>query len=130
MDCPACDSPAIAFEIPDELAAYTPADAPGAALCTHCLRLSPVDEVGDLSSPDFSRLSDSFPTGREGIAMALLTGLLDSLATYRGEIEQLVERLERAGTDPLLVLDRLDREPDLEPEVPLDRRRHQLQQVL
>lgn len=130
MDCPACDSPAVGFEIPDEFASCTPADAPGAALCTHCLRLAPVDDVSAIDTPEFSSLSRSFPTGREGIAMALLTGLLDSLATYHDEIEQLVERLERAGTDPLLVLDRLDREPDIDPEVPLDRRRHQLQQVL
>jgi hypothetical protein len=86
--------------------------------------------VTEVESPEFARLSQSFPTGREGIAMALLTGLLDSLATYHDEIEQLVETLERAGTDPLLVLGRLDRESDLDPEVPLDRRRHQLQQVL
>jgi hypothetical protein len=130
MDCPACDSSAIAFEIPEEFADCTPADAPGAALCTRCLRLSPVDDVTEVESPEFARLSQSFPTGREGIAMALLTGLLDSLATYHDEIEQLVETLERAGTDPLLVLGRLDRESDLDPEVPLDRRRHQLQQVL
>jgi hypothetical protein len=130
MDCPACGSPAIAFEIPAAFSDCTPADAPAAALCTRCLRLSPVDDATELGTPDFTRLSQSFPTGREGIAMALLTGLLDSLATYHDEIEGLVETLERAGTDPLLVLDRLDREPEIDPAVPLDKRRHQLQQVL
>jgi hypothetical protein len=130
MDCPACGSSAVTFEIPEEFEAYTPAAAPSAGLCTRCLRLSPIDDPTGIESPDFTRLSQSFPTDRGGIAMALLVGLLDSLATYHDEIEALVEHLERSGTDPLLVLDRLDREADLDPEVPLDRRRHQLQQVL
>ena len=130
MECPACGASAIAFEIPVEFEEYTPADAPAAGLCTLCLRLSPIDDPSGINAPEFTRLSQAFPTGSEGIAMALLVGLLDSLATYHDEIEALVETLERAGTDPLLVLDRLDREPGLEPEVSLDRRRHQLQQVL
>jgi hypothetical protein len=62
--------------------------------------------------------------------MALVVGLLANLALYRSEISDLLERVERAGTDPLLVLDRLARDPDLEPAVDLTGRRRQLEQLL
>jgi hypothetical protein len=39
--------------------------------------------------------------------MALVVGLLSSLAVYRQEISALLEVVERAGVDPLLVVDRL-----------------------
>lgn len=128
MDCPDCDSSTVAFSIPDEYRTHVPGEEPAVALCTHCLSLHPAPEAVD-SNPDFSVVSDAFPTGEAAIPMALVVGLLDSLALYRAEIETLLEAVERAGVDPLLVLDRLDADPSLDPAVDLSRRRRQVEQV-
>jgi len=62
--------------------------------------------------------------------MALVFALLPSLATYRGELSELLLVVERAGTDPLLVLDRLADDPAVDPAIDLSRRRRQLEQFL
>jgi hypothetical protein len=62
--------------------------------------------------------------------MVLVVGLLSTLALYRAEISDLLAVVERAGTDPLLVLDRLDRDPDIDPATDLAGRRRQLEQLL
>ena len=48
----------------------------------------------------------------------------------RAALEELLVATERAGVDPLLVLDRLHAQGGVQPGFDLDRRRHQLQQLL
>lgn len=129
MNCSACGAPAVAFAVPSALREYLPGDESGAALCTSCLRLHPTADPQS-GTPDFGRVSDAFPEGEAAVPTALLVGLLDSLAQYRSEITALLERVERAGTDPFLVVDRLADDPDVDAAVDLRRRRHQLEQLL
>jgi len=130
MDCPECGSDTIVFAVEPDLREFLPGEEPGAALCPRCLSVRPVTEPPD-SAPDFAPLGDAFPSKTDAaVPMALLLGLVSSLALYRTEIAALLERVERAGVDPLLVLDRLDDDPSIESEVDLARRRHQLEQLL
>ncbi|WP_436345613.1 DUF6276 family protein [Natronorubrum sp. FCH18a] len=129
MACFACSAPAIAFSIPEEYREYAPAQSPAATCCTRCLTVEPADDEV-LEEPDFTRVSNAFPTGEAAIPLALTVELCSSLATNRAAIEELLEAVERAGTDPLLVLDRLVDDPELEPAIDLERRRHQLEQLL
>jgi len=130
MDCPTCGAPTVEFAVPGVMQDYLPGAASAAALCTRCLSLHPVDsEPAD--DPDFGSISDGFPSNPEAaLPLALLIGLLDNLALYRAEISELLERVERAGTDPLLALDRLARDPTIDAEVDLEGRRRQLEQLL
>lgn len=130
MDCPECDHRTVVFAVEPELREYLPGAEPAASLCPRCLSVRPATDP-PTSHPDFSPLSDAFPSNSDGgVEMALLLGLLSSLALYRQEISGLLERVERAGTDPLLVLDRLAADDSVESEVDLGRRRHQLEQLL
>lgn len=126
MPCPACDEPVLAFEVPEPLREYAPADV--TAICTVCLRTTSADAAGAVqeAEPDFSAVSDSFPTGRAGVAFALVLGKLDSLALERAAIEALCEEAERAGADVRLALDRLAHEETLAPHFDLPRRTQQL----
>jgi hypothetical protein len=128
MDCPHCGVPTVDFAVPESLRPHAPAASEAAAICPVCLRVAPVGSGAP--APDFSALDDSVPDGEAGVAMALALGLLDSLALNRRSIEALVERVERGGADPLLVLDRLDANGDVRPHFDLDRRRAQLLQLL
>jgi hypothetical protein len=133
MTCPECGSEQVGFRVPADLREYLPEETEVAALCTRCLTLEPADEdtaSEATESPDFDSISDAFPDGETGVAMALAVGLLDSLALYRTELEALLERVTRDGTDPLLLLDRLATEDDLDPQFDLDRRRTQAEQLL
>lgn len=130
MDCPDCEAATIGFEIPPELREYVPGEEAAATLCTRCLTLHPAPDAEARADPDFTAISSAFPRDEEAIPMALVVGLLPSFALYRREIEALLERVERAGTDPLLVLDRLAAEPDTEPATELQRRRGHLEQLL
>lgn len=130
MDCPACGAETLAFPVAPDLRESLPGEDPGAALCTRCLRLHPVADPPE-AVPDFGGASDAFPdTPDAAVALALLVGLLDSLAQYRAEITALLERVERAGTDPFLAVDRLAADPDVDAAADLSRRRHQLEQLL
>lgn len=130
MDCPACGGATLAFTVPPDLREYLPGGDPGAALCRTCLRLHPVRDP-PATVPDFTRISDVFPDNEEAaVPLALLVGLLDSLAQYRSEITALLERVERGGTDPFLVVDRLAGDPSVDAAADLRRRRHQLEQLL
>lgn len=129
MHCPDCGADAVAFAVPADLREYLPEGTEGAALCAECLRVHPADEPD--GAPDFAAVSDAFPTSEDAaVPMALLVGLLSSLALYREEISALVARVEAAGADPLLVVDRLATDPTLSPAADLERRRHQLEQLL
>jgi len=130
MDCPECGSETVSFAVPADLRECLPGEERGAALCVSCLALRPVADPPD-ELPDFDRVSDAFPSNAEAaLPLALLVGLLDSLATNRSEIATLLERVERAGTDPLLALDRLAADPEIDAAVDLRTRRHQLEQLL
>ncbi|NHN46722.1 hypothetical protein G9464_03810 [Halostella sp. JP-L12] len=128
MDCPDCGAPTVAFSVSPDLRECAPGDGPAAAICTDCLAVLPAAEPAD--DPAFDDVSGAFPSGPAAVPTALLVGLLSSLAVNRDAIERLVGRVEAAGADPLLVVDRLAADPDLSPAVDLDRRRHQLEQLL
>lgn len=131
MICSECGGERLPFAVPEPLRQYLRGDSPYVALCTRCLTLDPVEDApADL--PDFTTVSDAFPADREAAAaLALAVGLLaDSLALHRSEIESLLERVERAGTDPLLAIDRLAGDPGLDPAFDWDRRQPQLEQLL
>lgn len=130
MACPECGGETLRFPVPAALRASLPDDRPAAAICTRCLFVTPSDEPpADL--PDFTAVSDAFPQDREtAAALALVLALLDSLALYREELNGLVERVEAAGVDPFLVLDRLARDPALDPHLDLGRRGRQLEQFV
>ena len=130
MDCPACGAPTVAFAVPDEYRSLLRGAEPGAALCTRCLRLHPATDPPE-PAPDLAAVSDAFPgNAAAAVPLALLVGLLDSLATHRAEITDLLDAVERAGTDPFLTVDRLANDPGIDAAVDLRRRRHQLEQLL
>lgn len=129
MDCPECGTATIAFPVSADLARYLPGDDPGAVLCPRCLTVKPVVDPPE-AVPAFEGVGTAFPDGDAAVPMALLLGLLPSLATYREELGELLAETERAGTDPLLVLDRLADDPAVDAAVDLRRRRRQLEQLL
>ncbi|MFB6139711.1 MAG: DUF6276 family protein [Halosimplex sp.] len=130
MTCPDCGAHTLAFTVPAEYRDSLPGDAPGASVCTRCLALRPVDDPPD-ERPDFTAISDAVPSNEAAaVPFVLLVGLLPSLATNRAEISELLERVERAGTDPLLALDRLADDPAVEADTDLRTRRRQLEQLL
>ena len=130
MPCSNCGSETLAFPVGEDLRQYLPEGTVGASLCRTCLTMDPVDDPpGEV--PDFTVLDDGFPSNPDAaVPMALLIGLLESLAINREEITALLERVERAGTDPLLVVDRLDDAFGGDAFVDLGARRHQLAQLL
>lgn len=130
MSCPECGAETLAFPVSEGLRDLLPDDRPGAAICTRCLHVTPEDAPpADL--PDFTAISDAFPRDREAAAaLALVLALVDSLALYRRELDALLSEVEAAGSDPLLALDRLAGDPDLEPAVDLRRRSRQLEQLV
>lgn len=129
MDCPECGKDTVAVAVPTDLTEYLPDDRPAVAVCTRCLHVSPAEDADD--RPDFTAVSDAVPRDSEAAtALVLVLALLDSPALYRTELGTLIERIERAGVDPLLVLDRLAADPAIEPHLDLDRRRRQLEQLL
>lgn len=114
----------VAFAVPEDLRGHVDGE-PGAALCSRCLALRPAAPDPD---PGFAAVGEAFPTGEAAVPMALALGLLGSLALNRRAIQELLERVERAGVDPLLVMDRL--EPEVQPDYGLARRRQQIEQLL
>jgi len=130
MDCPDCGNPTVAVAVSPDRRELLPGDEPGVALCRTCLALHPVPDPPE-TDPPLQEVSDAFPSNPDAaVPMALLVGLLPNLALYRAEISDLLADVERAGADPLLVLDRLARDPDLSPATDLAGRRTQLEQLL
>ncbi len=130
MRCPDCGVDLVTFVVPSTYRKHLPGSELTAGLCPRCLALEPVSEPVD-TEPEFDRVSDAFPTETDAaLPMALLVGLLSNLALYRAEISELLEAVERAGTDPLLVLDRLHHDPSIETDIDLAGRRRQLEQLL
>ncbi|MFD1563241.1 DUF6276 family protein [Haloarchaeobius amylolyticus] len=133
MACSNCETATISFSVPEDYRTDAPSEASVVSFCPHCLTLEPASdrEPAARNEPDFSRVSDTFPTQPErAVPLALALGLCSSLATNRTAIELLLREVERAGTDPLLVLDRLIADPSIDPAIDLERRRHQLEQLL
>ena len=130
MSCPDCGGDLVPFPVPADLRQFLPGDEPGASVCRSCLALQPEAEPPS-AVPDFTGLDGAFPDDDSAaVPLVLLVGLLDSLATHRAEITALLERVEREGVDPLLVLDRLDAGYGEQAHVDLGSRRRQLEQLL
>lgn len=130
MTCPDCGGETVEAPVPQSFTSYLPDDRPGIALCTQCLAVSPIDEPPS-KLPAFDAVSDAFPRDPEkALPIVLMLALLDSLALYRSELDDLAATAERRGVDPLLVLDRLASDPTLDPGFDLEKRRHQLAQLL
>lgn len=128
MDCPECGARTLSFDVPSDLQAHAPADAAAAALCPRCLTLEPAEAGGE---PDFSAVSSEFPTDPDAaVPLALALGQLGSLALNRRDVEALLEAAERSGADPLLLLDRLAAQGNVEPHFDAAGRRRQLEQLL
>lgn len=128
--CSVCRADAIGFLIPSALASNVPIETPAASCCRVCLTIDPLESLPD-DQPPLSTISDAFPRDVSSSAgVALLVGLLESLALHRGDIQAVVDHLEESGVDALLVLEELAADPTLSPAIDLDRRLHQLQQLL
>jgi hypothetical protein len=132
MSCTECARATLAFRVPEDLRDCLPENAGAAAVCVSCLTLQPPASDEDIvDDPDLTRISDAFPADPDpAVSMALLVGLLESLALNRPKIERLMERIEAAGHDPLLTLDRLADDRELNPAMDLRGRRRQLEQLL
>ncbi len=132
MSCTECGRGTIAFEVPEDLRRYVPENASAAATCVSCLTLQPpVPDADTPAEPDLSRISDALPEDeRVSIPVVLLVGLLSSLALNRPKIEDLLAHIEDQGVDPLLILDRLADDPELDPAMDLRGRRRQMEQLL
>ncbi|MDS0282202.1 DUF6276 family protein [Haloarcula onubensis] len=130
MSCQSCGGETLAVPVSTELREYLPGDAPAVTVCRACLAMEPTDDAPE-TVPDLTAIDDAVPRNAEAaVPLMLLVGLLDSLALHRAEITALLERVERAGTDPLLVVDRLADSYGAEAHVDLAARRHQLEQLL
>jgi hypothetical protein len=130
MSCPSCGGETVVVPVAEELRQYLPGDAETVALCRACLAIEPTEETA-VSVPDLTVLDDAMPSdAATAVPVVLLVGLLDSLALHRTEITALLERIERNGTDPLLVVDRLGASYGDDAHVDLAARRHQLEQLL
>lgn len=130
MACPACGAETIVAPVPDARREDAPDDADAISLCTTCLTVQPSDDEPP-DDPDFSQVSEAFPMRLDpAVTLALIVHHCDSLATNRTTLESLLEAVERAGVDPLLTIDRLLDDPSIEPAVDLERRRHQLEDLL
>jgi len=128
MACSACGGRTVAFAVPAALREYAPESSAHATLCASCLRTAPAD--GGPSEPTFEAVHESFPSGEAGAALALALGHLDSLALHRDDIDDCCSYAERAGADVLLTLDRLATADGLDPHFDVERRRHQLAEML
>lgn len=131
VHCDHCDGELVVFAVPDDLREFAPGDGRAASLCATCLRVADADPgaVPD-AAPDFSAVEDAFPSGRGGVALALLIGLLDSLALNRSAVESLAAAAERAGADPFLTLDRVGSARGVDPQFDFERRRRQFESFL
>ncbi|MFC7204784.1 DUF6276 family protein [Haloferax namakaokahaiae] len=105
MSCSECDGDTAVFAVPDDIASYAPDDAKRVSLCGDCLRVHASD---DPVTADSNRsLADIVPATDGGAALALVIGMLDSLALNRAAIVTCLEYAEADGVDVHLALDRL-----------------------
>ncbi len=134
MRCSPCGSSTVSFAVPESYREFAPEEASIATICSHCLTVDALerdDESVPSEAPDFASVSEAFPTRADPAAgIALAIGLCSSLARNRGALEELLTDLERSGTDPLLTLERVAVDPSVEPAIDLERRLHQLEQLV
>lgn len=131
MDCPACGEMTLVVSLPSDLREYLPRDSEIVVVCRTCLTVTPAESDATDDPKVIPALSTTLPDDPDtALAMALLVTLCESLALHRAEIENLVSWIERAGVDPLSALDRLADDPDLDLVLDVERRRHQLVQLL
>ena len=131
MDCPNCRARTVVFDVPSEYRNFVAEESDRAALCPECLTLAVTGNEPIEPEPRFDRISSAFPTNEAAaVPLAIAIGLLDSLALNRVALQELVPAAEAAGADPLLLLDRLHVQGGVDPEFDIDRRRHQLEQLL
>lgn len=115
--------------MPERFREHAPEGADDAAICPECLTL--VQAEATATEPRFDRISGAFPTDEAAaVPLALAVGQLESLALNRTAIEALLAAVEERGTDLLLVLDRLHTQGGVDPDFDIERRRHQLEQLL
>lgn len=130
MECPNCGGEMLAFQVSPEVREHLPDDRSGASICRRCLTVTPEDDPPS-TYPDFTAIDDAFPAdGEDAALVASLFALVDSLALYRREIEELATMAELRGIDVLLLLDRLAANDGIRPHFDVDRRRSQLEQLL
>jgi hypothetical protein len=129
VTCPSCGGETVAFAVPAALRAHAPTSSECATICASCLRVHAADRRPPSDSA-FGRIHAAFPTGEAGAALALALGLLDSLALRRADIDDCAAAAEEAGADVLLTLDRLADADGVDPHFDVDRRRHQLAELL
>ncbi|WP_257301006.1 DUF6276 family protein [Haloarchaeobius sp. FL176] len=129
MQCSNCRSDTVAFAVPDDVSEYAPGNGSAAAICTSCLNVFAVESPDE--DADLSEVSEAFEVDEEAaVEMALVVGLLSSLALNRSKIETLLEHVEDRGVDPMLVLEELQADASLQPAVAIGRRRSQLEQLM
>ncbi|WP_232703075.1 DUF6276 family protein [Halobacterium wangiae] len=130
MTCPNCGGDELVFPVPETVHEHLPDDRVGATICTHCLRVSPADEAPE-DYPDFTTVSDAFPTdGETSAVLAVLLALLDRLVLHREDADRVAAVAEGRGVDVLLFLDRLAADGSIDPELDVGRRREQLEQLI
>ncbi|ADJ13781.1 DUF6276 family protein [Halalkalicoccus jeotgali] len=130
MDCATCGGDTLLVSAPD-LGAYLPGEPETVSVCRSCLSVAPAETEPTDDRTAVAALSTGLPDDPDtALALALFVTLCESLALYRSEIEVLVERIERAGVDPLSALDYLQEDPALDLALDVERRRHQLVQLL
>lgn len=128
--CSHCRADAVGITIPERIRDHARTDSPYASVCRVCLTVDLLEDE-PTGNESLTIISDAFPDDEETAAMvAVVVGLLDSLALYRRDIQAVVDELEAAGVDALLVLERLAEDQSLTPSLDLDRRVHQLEQLL
>jgi hypothetical protein len=129
---PDSDPEPLLLAVPEDLRRVAPDGAAVVAFDPRTLAVEATDRPAD-PDPVFERVHPSFPDGRAGVAAALLCRALASLALRREAATTLVDAVEAAGGDPLLLLDRLADAADegrLDPAFDVDRRRRQLIEFL
>ncbi|WP_227133828.1 DUF6276 family protein [Halorubellus salinus] len=130
MQCSECRGDVTVFEVPADLREFAPGDA--ASICTQCLTVTAADPANAQPAGEvrFEDIVESFPPETAGVRMALVVGMLSSLALNRSNIETLVEDLAADGVDAMLILEDLEGEGSLQPRVAIGRRRKQLEQLM
>ncbi|WP_435127493.1 DUF6276 family protein [Halobaculum sp. D14] len=141
--CDSCGADAVTFRVPAALREHAPEDAAVAAVCTECLDVAAAPSADADAEPDvdpdaeadaepspFRRVDEAFPSGRGGVAFALLLGALPSLALRKQSVRALRDEAERAGVDVSLTLRRLAESSSVTPAFDVDRRRRQFESLL
>lgn len=130
MKCSNCGAELISFIIPEELHEYAPNNRSYSAVCQHCLQIESIQNRPK-KTPIFNIISDEIPKNPEvAILIVLLVNLLSSIALNKDKILALIEQIEQKGVDPILILNRLAADPQINPKIDLNRRRSQLLQII